>query len=694
MKKSEFVLNEQTLSVINELGSHMPGGFFIYRAEQPEELLYANQPVFDIYGCRDLEEFKQLTGYTFRGMVHPEDYARISASIDEQISANEDHMDYAEYRIIRKDGSIRWVDDFGHYLETEAYGGIYNVFISDITAKREQLEADKETHRAAYNELSDSFHKAHAESITFGRIAQALAADYFCLYVVDPDTDVFVEYSSHKDYEKLGIEKSGNDFFAQSRANMERLIYPEDHDRFMAVFTRDRVLSILKQDGIFTTKYRLMLDGKPVYFSLKATLLEDENGSHMVVGINNIDAQMQREEDYRRKMAEARTSAKNDFLANMSHDIRTPMNAIIGYTNIANTHIHDPQKVRESLDKIGSSSHFLLSLINDILNISKIESGKMQLKYSDCDLGEIFRRIEDITALQARNKSLNITYDHSRIVHYQVSADELRLEQVMINIISNAIKYTPSGKDVNLIAEEEPLPDKTRSRYRFIIRDTGVGISEEYLPHIFESFTREESTRINRVQGTGLGLAITARIVELMGGTISVDSKLGEGSQFTVTVDLESSEESQSAETHTEEEFRLAGHRVLLVEDNEINAEIASLIMQQYGIIVDHAAHGQIALTMMENSEDGMYQAVLMDIQMPVMNGYEATRAIRAIDRDYCRQIPIIAMSANAYDEDVKACLEAGMNAHIAKPFDPESLMKLIQKYIQETDEKRAGSSC
>ena len=693
MKKSEFVLNEQTLSVINELGSHMPGGFFIYRAEQPEELLYANKPVFDIYGCRDLEEFKQLTGYTFRGMVHPEDYERISASIDEQISANEDHMDYAEYRIIRKDGSIRWVDDFGHYLETEAYGGIYNVFISDITAKREQLEADKETHRAAYNELSDSFHKAHAESITFGRIAQALAADYFCLYVVDPDTDVFVEYSSHKDYEKLGIEKSGNDFFALSRANMERLIYSEDHDRFMAVFTRDRVLSILKQDGIFTTKYRLMLDGKPVYFSLKATLLEDENGSHMVVGINNIDAQMQREEDYRRKMAEARTSAKNDFLANMSHDIRTPMNAIIGYTNIANTHIHDPQKVRESLDKIGSSSHFLLSLINDILDISKIESGKMQLKYSDCDLGEIFRRIEDITALQARNKSLNITYDHSRIVHYQISADELRLEQVMINIISNAIKYTPSGKDVNLIAEEEPLPDKTHNRYRFIIRDTGVGISEEYLPHIFESFTREESTRTNRVQGTGLGLAITARIVELMGGTISVDSKLGEGSQFTVTVDLESSEESQSAETHAEEEFRLAGHRVLLVEDNEINAEIASLIMQQYGIIVDHAAHGQIALTMMENSEDGMYQAVLMDIQMPVMNGYEATRAIRAIDRDYCRQIPIIAMSANAYDEDVKACLEAGMNAHIAKPFDPESLMKLIQKYIQETDEKRAGSS-
>ena len=243
MEKAELILNEQALYVIDELGSHMPGGFFIYKAEQPGELLYANRPVFDIYGCRDLDEFKQLTGFTFRGMVHPEDYDRISDSISEQISRNEDHMDYAEYRIIRRDGAIRWVDDFGHYLETEAYGGIYTVFISDITEKKEQIETDKATHRAAYDELSDSFRKAHAESITFGRIAQALAADYFCLYVVDPDTDAFVEYSSHKDYETLGIEKSGNDFFALSRKNMERLIYPEDRDRFMAIFIRDRVLT-------------------------------------------------------------------------------------------------------------------------------------------------------------------------------------------------------------------------------------------------------------------------------------------------------------------------------------------------------------------------------------------------------------------------------------------------------------------
>lgn len=682
MNATDFELNEQTLSVIEELGGHMPGGFFIYKAEEPEDLLYANEALFNIYGCKDQEEFAALTGYTFRGMVHPEDYERISSSILEQIQTSDEHMDYAEYRIVRKDGVVRWVDDYGHYLQTDAYGGIYTVFISDITEKRERIESNIASHQATIDALSDSFRKAHAELITFSRIAQALAADYFCIYIVDPVTEAFVEYSSSDEYAQFGIEKSGNDFFALSRKNVDGLIYPADRDRFMAVFTKERVMSILKQDGIFTTKYRLMIGGKPTYISMKATLLEDENGSHLVIGSNNIDAQMRREQEYQKRVAEAKIDAKNDFLANMSHDIRTPMNAIIGYTNIANTHLHDIQKVRESLDKIGSSSHFLLSLINDILDISKIESGKMQLSYAPCDLGDIFHRIEDITALQAKNKSLVISYQHEKIRHYQVSADEVRLEQIMINIISNAIKYTPRGNRVDLIAEEESLSSNGKNRYRFIVRDTGIGISEDYLPHIFESFTREQSTTTNRVQGTGLGLAITAKIVELMGGTISVKSKLGEGSEFTVELDLESLEPIEAEVSEGVDTTDLVGARVLLVEDNDINAEIAAVIMEQYGLVVDHAQNGQVGLQMIQDGETGLYQAVLMDIQMPVMNGYEATRAIRALDVEYCRTVPIIAMSANAYDEDVQACLEAGMDAHIAKPYNPDDLLKLLQKYI------------
>ena len=683
MANKVFQMNDQTAFMIRELGGHMPGGFFIYKAEEPEELLYANKPVFDIYGCDDLEDFKKLTGYTFRGMVHPEDYRRISDSVAEQIDASDDNMDYVEYRIIRKDGAVRRVDDYGHYLETDAYGGVYTVFISDITEKHERIVSELEGHKATIDTLNETIGRMDADHLTFSSVAQALAGDYFSIYVVDPDTEAFVEYSSSEEYKNLGIETQGANFFELSRRNIEALIYPEDRDRFMAVFSRERVLKIIERDGHFTTKYRLMLNGIPTYVSMKATLLENRNERRLIIGLTNIDAQMKREEEFRKHMADARTRAKNDFLANMSHDIRTPMNAIVGYTNIAKSHWDEPEVVADALDKIGSSSHFLLSLINDILDISKIESGKMQLSLAACDLRDIFRRIEDITALQAKNKSITITYSHDTVHHYKVMADDLRIEQVLINITGNAIKYTPEGKSVELIAEELGATEDKKIKYRFIVRDTGIGISKEYLPHIFESFTREEKTTVNRVQGTGLGLAITARVVEMMGGVISVKSRPGEGSEFTVELALEPSEpDDDTAEPDEMLQSVLNGKRVLLVEDNAINAEIATIILEQYGIVVDHAENGRIGADKAMTAEAGYYSAVLMDIQMPVMNGYEATRAIRSLPGEYYRTLPIIAMSANAYDEDIRASLDSGMNAHIAKPFQPDDLIKTLCRYI------------
>ena len=819
-----FELTEDTLSIIEEIGGHMPGGFFMYKAAEPEELIYANKPVFEIFGCANLDEFKALTGFTFKGMVHPDDYDRISVSIVQQIDTSEDQMDYAEYRIIRKDGRIRWVDDYGHYCETKAYGGIYVVFISDITEKREQRETDKATRDAvistltnAYNtvwlisdvvteksvlyhtdlddvhaeaihnalshskytdtkteyvatmvakedrermqeqiglpyilkqfetkdqfsvsfirdlesgprhyridfgkvfmpggrigvmmgfkdvddeirqsramqEALDDARKAEAEyrqaaakRITYEKVAKALAGDYFCIYIVDPDKDKFVEYSATKEYINLGVEKEGDSFFDLSRKNMERLVFTDDKDRVLGTFCKEKIMSILEHDGNFTMKYRLMIGNAPIWVSMKATLFEDEDGRHLIIGVNNIDAQMKRELKYQQHVNEARTSARNDFLANMSHDIRTPMNAIVGYTNIAKSRIDDPAEVTNALEKIGSSSHYLLSLINDILDISKIESGKMQVNPGPCDLESVFRHIEDITALQARNKALIITYRHGSVRHVKVNADELRIEQILVNIVSNAIKYTPSGKTVDLIAEEEPVAGN-KYRYRFIVRDTGIGISEDYLPHIFESFTREEKTTVNRIQGTGLGLAITAKVVELMGGTISVKSTLGEGSEFTVELELEALESENEEKDSKDEITGLAGCRVLLVEDIEINAEIAAMLLSQYDIEVDCAENGQIGLEKVKQHESGYYDAVLMDIQMPVMNGYEATKAIRALDSDYCKTLPIIAMSANAYDDDVKACLAAGMNAHIAKPFNPDELLKLLNEQIGKND--------
>ena len=616
---------------------------------------------------RSGEDFISFSRERFESIIYPEDQERfLDGFVKEKIISELDaHGIYKLAFRLMFNGVPTYVQlKVTRMIEKE--GSHIVIGISSVDEQMKAMEA---------------FEMAHHASITFGRVATALAGDYFSIYVVDLDTDRFVEYSATKEFDTLGVEKNGEDFFNLSRRNMLRLIYEDDRERFMGTFYREKIMSILERDKIFTMKYRLVFGDTPVWVSMKATLLEDKDGRHLIIGTNNIEAQMEREAEYQQRVREARTSARNDFLANMSHDIRTPMNAIVGYTNIAKSNKHKPETVADALDKIGSSSHYLLSLINDILDISKIESGKMQISYGPCDLAALFRRIEDITALQAKKKSLVINYCHDNICHYQVITDELRIEQIIINIVSNAIKYTPPGKTVDLIAEEVPSPGG-KNKYRFIIRDTGIGIKEDYMPHIFESFTREERTTVNRIQGTGLGLAITAKIVEMMGGTISVKSKLGEGSEFTVELELEPFETDSQANAENSENIDLAGHRILLVEDNAINAEIARMILEQYGAEVQQAENGKIGLEALQEKGPGYYDAVLMDIQMPVMNGFEATKAIRALGGAYATALPIIAMSANAYDEDVRDCLAAGMNGHIAKPFNPDELMRILRRYI------------
>ena len=616
---------------------------------------------------RSGEDFISFSRERFESIIYPEDQERfLDGFVKEKIISELDaHGIYKLAFRLMFNGVPTYVQlKVTRMIEKEG-----THIVIGISSVDEQMKA------------MEAFEMAHHASITFGRVATALAGDYFSIYVVDLDTDHFVEYSATKEFDTLGVEKNGEDFFNLSRRNMLRLIYEDDRERFMGTFYREKVMSILERDKIFTMKYRLVFGDTPVWVSMKATLLEDKDGRHLIIGTNNIEAQMEREAEYQRRVREARTSARNDFLANMSHDIRTPMNAIVGYTNIAKSNKHKPETVADALDKIGSSSHYLLSLINDILDISKIESGKMQISCGPCDLAELFRRIEDITALQAKKKSLVINYCYDNICHYQVITDELRIEQIIINIVSNAIKYTPPGKTVDLIAEEVPSPGG-KNKYRFIIRDTGIGIKEDYMPHIFESFTREERTTVNRIQGTGLGLAITAKIVEMMGGTISVKSKLGEGSEFTVELELEPLETDSQANADNSENIDLAGHRILLVEDNAINAEIARMILEQYGAEVQQAENGKIGLEALQEKGPGYYDAVLMDIQMPVMNGFEATKAIRALGGAYATALPIIAMSANAYDEDVRDCLAAGMNGHIAKPFNPDELMRILRRYI------------
>ena len=647
--------------------------FCIYyvNVEDDRFIEYSASPEYRALGLPTMgDDLITFARTNFEEIIHPDDRKRfLDCFVKEDIIEALDHhgMFAMTFRMMFGNVPTYVYLKITRMIEEEMRHAVIGISSVD-----EQVRA-----RMAYEE-------AHQASITYSRVAQALAGDFFSTYVVDPATDHFMLYSSTGEYDELGVEQEGDDFFNVSRRNMARLIYEEDRDRFMGTFTKEKIMSILERDGSFTMKYRLMFGDTPVFVSMKATLLDDKHGRHLIIGTYNIDAQMKREQEYRERMADARTSARNDFLANMSHDIRTPMNAIVGYTNIAKSHLDDRDTVVSALDRIGSSSHFLLSLINDILDISKIESGKMQLSNGPCDLEVIFRRIEDITALQAKDKSLQVAYQHDTVRHFKVIGDELRIEQVLINIISNAIKYTPEGKTVDLIAEEYPAPGNV-NKYRFIVRDTGIGISEEYLPYLFESFTREEKTTVNRVQGTGLGLAITAKVVELMGGTISVKSTLGEGSEFIVELELESLGDDNSTEAGADIDVDLAGCRVLLVEDNVINAEIAAMILEEHGLSVDQAKNGQVGLERVQEMGVGYYDAILMDIQMPVMNGYEATAAIRDLDGDYYKSLAIIAMSANAYDEDVQACLAVGMNAHIAKPFNPDDLMKLLHTEIEKS---------
>ena len=420
---------------------------------------------------------------------------------------------------------------------------------------------------------------------------------------------------------------------------------------------------------------------------------ETGNVTEFIIARQDITRLHEKEEETRRLLERARdeaekgNNAKSEFLASMSHDIRTPMNAIIGYTNIAIDHVDDKGMVQDSLQKIAASSHYLLSLINDVLDMSKIESGKIQMNENKCDLNRILERIADLTRSQAGKKSLDISFCSEGVKHPYVIADELRLEQVLVNITGNAVKYTPEGGAIFVTAEEaEDLADG-RSVYRFCIRDTGIGISEEFLPHIFESFSRETNSTINKIQGTGLGMAITSRLVELMGGDISVASKQDEGTEFVVTVALAHWEKAAegAASDAAEDAFdrkALVGKRILLVEDNDINAEIATLVLSEYGIAAERACNGQEGVDAIVEKGLGYYDAVLMDIQMPVMNGYEATRQIRKLDGEYAGKLPIIAMSANAYEEDVRESLASGMNGHVAKPFEPQKLAEALYRWM------------
>ena len=375
--------------------------------------------------------------------------------------------------------------------------------------------------------------------------------------------------------------------------------------------------------------------------------------------------------------------AKREFLFNMSHDIRTPMNAIIGFTALAQTHIDDRGQVEDYLKKISVSSQHLLSLINDVLDMSRIESGKVTLEAKPVHLPELVHELRDIIQAVVSKKDLSLTLDTVGVENEDIIADPLRLEQILINVLANAVKFTPDGGQISLWIVQKDTAPAGYADFEFHIKDNGIGMSEEFQKHIFEQFARERTSTVSKIQGTGLGMAITKSLVDMMGGRITVKSEQGKGSEFTISLRFPIGEAKTGQTPPAAKASAFTGKKLLVVEDNELNLEIASTLLKEAGFEVDTAENGKIAVEKVEAASADRYDLILMDIQMPEMDGYEATRRIRALPDTKKAALPIVAMTANAFEDDRKNALRAGMNGHIAKPLDIQKLFQVLSELLK-----------
>ena len=404
----------------------------------------------------------------------------------------------------------------------------------------------------------------------------------------------------------------------------------------------------------------------------------------IMFNIYNLMMKRERNMEMEKIQAERSNKAKSTFLSNMSHDIRTPMNAIIGYTNLIKKEPGLPKKTRDYLDKIEASNNHLLALINDILDMSRIESGKMELDPQKANIVKALDEVYDLFATQMKTKNIDFVVNAEHVMNKTVMCDTPRLNRVLLNLISNAFKFTPEGGSVTVTLIQTG-GNEEKGSYELRVKDTGMGMTPEFAKKVFAAYERDRT--VSNIQGTGLGMSITKSIVELMGGTIDVETELGKGTEFIVRVDFPVLDEPEEVETEQNtaavKEIDFSKVKLLLVEDNEVNREIASLILTEFGFGLDTAENGKIAVEKIAASKPGDFDAVLMDIQMPVMNGYEATKKIRELPDKKLARIPIIAMTANAFTEDIQAAKDAGMNSHIAKPLDVQKMIETLTEVLR-----------
>lgn len=697
----EFQMAYEVIRFMDE----MPGGFFIYHADAGEEIIYANKALLRIFQCDTMKEFRELTGNSFQGIVHHEDLDAIEESIRQQIAVSQYDLDYVEYRIIRKDGSIRWVDDYGHFVHSDAVGDIFYVFIGDATEKRKRqlLEKanwmkEKKKKEQKMQQLMDEIEEYDQERKLINQehlrrleVIKGLSVNYESILYADLETDQILPYRlSTRTKVQFGQKYQKRSFLWYVEDYVRTWVHPEEQDFVLRKTLPEYIKKKLAHNKTYYFNYRIQNKGEIQYLQLRIVNVGSENQiSQIVMGYRRVDEEVQREIEQKQMLEEALNNAnlaivaKNTFLSNMSHDMRTPLNAIFGYTTLARKNISDNDVVSHYLDKIEESSRQFLELIEKVLEISWTETKDNRITETECNLNDILMDVTRHLEPQASKKEIAVTLDTESMEDSNILADREKIRQIFLHLMGNAITYTKHGGNVDITVRELEKQINHYAVYQFEIKDNGIGISEEFLSHIFEPFAREKNTTFSGVHGTGVGLTIVKHIVELMDGNIEVSSVVDQGTVFTVTLRLRIQNRPLSDEIDMDVILdHIMNQTILLVEDNEINVEIETEILNGLGFHLKAVADGKMAVDTIRHSKPGDFVLILMDIQMPVMDGWQATREIRRLKNPQLAQIPIIALSADAFESDEKKSIQCGMDAHLTKPIDIPLLLDTMTTVV------------
>lgn len=662
----------------------VPEGIALLTLEEPFRFLQLNREGRRLLGYPQDSPDDIPKEQMLKHVVEPEDYERL-ADILHATAVSGDKNSF-ENRVIKVDGSFFWAAGLVEKTLDENGKPILITTFHDITAEKlaeEEMQREKRQERIM---LVSAISTVYPVIISLNLTKDTLKFIYV-------KNDLMVDMGKQKTYGGLYHE------FLQN-------VHPDNAVEFERRFAPENILRRLgrERQEIFLEARQMLTDGHYHWiFTLIISVDNPYSDDRLAILLSRrIDEQRADEEQQRQALqsalenAKAASVAKSQFLSNISHDIRTPMNAIVGMTAIAAAHLDERDRVAECLKKINFSSQHLLSLINDILDMSKVENGKLSISEEPFDLAELVLDIVELVRVQAESGGLTLKVHKPAIRDEKVIGDPLRIRQVYLNILSNAVKYTQSGGSVSVEAWQESSRKKGYQNYVFRCTDTGIGMDQEFLQKLYQPFERAQDETARKISGTGLGMAITKNIIELIGGDIHVKSSPGEGSAFTVTLPLrlqkmQKEERAEETEALSGRSSTSIGGRVLLAEDNAMNREIARALIEDDQTVVEEAVNGAEAVQMVKDSPQGYYDLILMDIQMPVMNGYEAAEAIRKLDRKDAGTVPIVAMTANAFEEDIRTALSAGMNAHFSKPVDVKELEKLLHRYLGGDRKKHRG---